>query len=73
MFTVSIRWGSSEPTEPVDYSFATKEELAAFVTGVDEASGWMEYEIVSETPDEGFDMSDPADAADAWMQLENER
>lgn len=46
MFSVQISWGSSEPTEPFTYEFSTQAALDAFLYGVDEASGWMDYRIV---------------------------
>lgn len=48
MFKVRIRWGSSEPTEPFEYEFKTVEERDAFLYGVDEGNGWMDYEIVED-------------------------
>jgi hypothetical protein len=50
MFSVQISWGSSEPSEPCTYEFKTAAERDAFLYGVDEASGWMDYTIISEEP-----------------------
>lgn len=52
-FGTWIMWGSMpEPgTVPTRYEFSTKEELGAFLRGVDEADGWMEYrEQMDDTP-----------------------
>lgn len=51
---VTIRWGTDdfneeEPQEPVNYSFHTKEELDAFMTGVVEACGWPEFKIIDDS------------------------
>lgn len=56
--TVTIRWGQApEPDdEPSTYTFDTKELLDAFLTGVECASGWMEYEIVEDDDEEGEDV-----------------
>ena len=51
MFTVHIRWGSSEETQDANsstYTFETEAELVAFTLGVDQASGWMDYEQIDE-------------------------
>lgn len=52
-FSVTIRWGSRETIlENQDaksvYRFKTQGELDAFMRGVDEASGWSDYEKVEE-------------------------
>ena len=45
-----IRWGTDPEAQakPCSYSFATKAELEAFLLGVDESSGWLEYEVVED-------------------------
>lgn len=43
-FVVSIRWGKSPEGPPVEYAFATMEELRAFLRGVDQAIGWLDYD-----------------------------
>lgn len=46
---VVIQWGStlaSIDVEPCEYEFDTEAELAAFLHGVDEAAGWLDYEVV---------------------------
>lgn len=57
MFTVKILWGSEdvrrndyddESVNPSEYSFNTQAEKDAFLMGVDEASGWFDYEIVED-------------------------
>ena len=47
-YSVRILWGSSpEPGDkPVLYEFDTEAELTAFLEGVDESNGWMDYEVV---------------------------
>lgn len=41
--------GSQEAErKPVEYSFATQEELDAFLKGVEEASGWLEHDIIDD-------------------------
>lgn len=51
-FKVKIVWGSTESNytekQPCTYSFKTEEELTAFLDGVEEACGWMDYEVVDE-------------------------
>lgn len=49
---VSIRWGSdSNPTdEPMMYEFHSRAELEAFLDGVEAATGWLDYELVKESP-----------------------
>ena len=50
-FRVRIVWGSSaEAHTPCDYEFATKAELDAFLSGVDEAQGWLDYRIARIVP-----------------------
>jgi hypothetical protein len=48
MFTVKIRWGSMEQTQPFEYSFVTEAGRDAFLYGVEESSGWMDYELVED-------------------------
>lgn len=51
MHEVKILWGSEEArkeNEPIEYEFDTELELLAFLHGVDEASGWLDYEIIDE-------------------------
>lgn len=46
-YEVVIRWGmTSSGQEPVTYSFDTEAELTAFMLGVDECDGWLDYTIV---------------------------
>ena len=53
-FTVRIRWGTTQTQEETydnkddaqEYSFKTKEELAAFLMGIEETLGWGDYTIV---------------------------
>jgi len=49
--SVTILWGEEQTRKENDhctYKFNTKAELNAFLMGVDEASGWLEYEIVED-------------------------
>jgi hypothetical protein len=54
MEKVSIMWGSQshrrrhENDEAHEYEFATKAEVNAFLKGVDESNGYMDYEIVED-------------------------
>jgi len=43
--SATILWGR-EGASKQTYTFSTSDELDAFLKGVDEASGWLEYEIV---------------------------
>ena len=46
---VEIRWGSEgvcETDDTFSYGFSTDAELNAFLLGVDEASGWLDYTVV---------------------------
>jgi len=49
--TVTIHWGSESTrneNEPCSYEFDTEAELNAFLLGVDESTGYMDYEILGE-------------------------
>lgn len=63
-FTMSIHWGSratrAESPEASEYEFDSKAERDAFLEGVDEASGWTEYE----TCEKPCDTCRPAGAED---------
>lgn len=51
-FSVTILWGQAlRKDEPDTYEFDTEKELHAFLHGVEESSGWMEYEILCEMSD----------------------
>lgn len=49
-FSVKIRWGSETYREEADsvseYEFDSQQELDAFLLGVEEANGYLDYEIV---------------------------
>ena len=52
---VTILWGGAplnnafEPDQkPVNYYFDTEEEVVAFLRGIDEMDGWMDYEIIED-------------------------
>lgn len=73
MFSVWILWGvlREDGDLPVLYEFATEAERAAFLKGVEEADGWLGYEIrqsgdayKADTFEEGDEASDPAHAHD---------
>ena len=44
--SVKIIWGSEGETRTT-YNFASEKELIAFMQGVDEGVGWMEYDIAN--------------------------
>jgi hypothetical protein len=53
LFFVKIRWGSGQtreenPDTVSTYEFGTEAERDAFTLGVDEASGWLDYEVVED-------------------------
>ena len=51
-FSITILWGHAlRKDKPDTYEFDTEEELYAFMHGVNESSGWMEYEILCEMSD----------------------
>ena len=53
-FCLKIRWGeiqTREETPVCEYIFKTEAEQKAFLQGVDESSGWLDYEIVEELKD----------------------
>jgi hypothetical protein len=52
-YKVSILWGSSpEPGDrTITYAYETAAELEAFIDGVDEACGWMDWD---DTYPEGY-------------------
>ena len=41
---ITIKWGTDKE-ETKTYTFKTEEEKKFFMMGVDEANGWLEYEI----------------------------
>lgn len=45
---VMVRWGVDGSCAD-GYEFGSPEELAAFLKGVDEGCGWLEYEIVDQS------------------------
>ena len=54
---VTIVWGTEavrgieKPIEgytKIKYKFNTESELDAFIKGVDEGNGWLEYEVIDE-------------------------
>lgn len=48
-YKVTILWGQiPEDNKPITYSFDTEKELNAFMYGVDETVGWLDYEIIEE-------------------------
>ena len=43
---ITIHWGTDkDPQDKKSYEFETDEQLKYFMMGVDEANGWLEYEI----------------------------
>lgn len=55
-YTVTIKWGKDydsgvrEVFSKTTYAFETPLELGAFLEGVEEGCGWLEYDIVEEEP-----------------------
>ncbi len=46
---ITIHWGTDkEPQDIKSYTFETEEQLKYFMMGVDEANGWLEYEVIDE-------------------------
>ena len=46
---ITIHWGTDkEPQDIKSYEFKTDEQLKYFMMGVDEANGWLEYEVIDE-------------------------
>jgi len=46
---VKIIWGSDQDEENLkEYEFDTKEEYFAFMKGVDESNGWLEYSDIGD-------------------------
>ncbi len=43
---ITIKWGTDKE-ETKTYTFENKEQAKFFMDGVDEANGWLEYEVVS--------------------------
>lgn len=55
MYKIKIHWGSEsarKENEPIEYEFETERDRNFFLEGVDEAAGWLDYEIIEETYDE---------------------
>ena len=49
MQKITIHRGTDkEPQNKKSYEFKTDEQLKYFMMGVDEANGWLEYEVVDE-------------------------
>ena len=46
MEKITIKWGTDKDKTKT-YTFKNDEELKFFMMGVDEANGWLEYEVVS--------------------------
>ena len=44
MKKITIKWGTDKD-KTKSYTFKNEEELKFFMMGVDEANGWLEYEI----------------------------
>ena len=44
---ITIHWGTDkEPQDKKSYTFETEEQLKYFMMGVNEANGWLEYEVI---------------------------
>ena len=46
MEKITIKWGTDKD-KTKSYTFKNEEEAKFFMMGVDEANGWLEYEVVS--------------------------
>ena len=46
MKKITIKWGTDKD-KTKSYTFKNEEEAKFFMMGVDEANGWLEYEVVS--------------------------
>ena len=69
MIKTTIVWGTDRE-EKKSYEFATTQEYNAFIRGVDEANGWMEYEEteVLNNYDEDQKTNDPrSENLGAWI------
>ena len=53
---IKIRWGSAGESTKT-YQFETEEQKAFFMKGVDEAEGWLKYEILEEERADGQAMN----------------
>lgn len=54
--SVLIIWGSNGEQE-TKYGFNTIEELKAFLLGVEESNGWLDFEVVKVNPKDIYDTS----------------
>jgi hypothetical protein len=54
MYTLKIMWGefTDSTTTPEVYEFSTEAEREAFLWGVEEMNGWLDYEIVEKSDEE---------------------
>ena len=71
MIKTTIVWGTDRE-EKKSYEFATTQEYNAFIRGVDEANGWMEYEEteVLNNYDEDQKTNDPrSENLGAWISF----
>ena len=48
---IHIAWGSSKSVDDIkEYTFDSEEEYLAFLKGVDESNGWMDYDTIGNDP-----------------------
>jgi hypothetical protein len=50
MITITIRWGAYPDPYGADdktYTFDTQAEADAFLYGIEQAVGWLEWEVIS--------------------------
>lgn len=46
---IHIAWGSSKSLDDIkEYTFNTEKEYLAFLKGVDESNGWMDYDLIGD-------------------------
>lgn len=49
-WVVTIKWGTDKEVSHT-YGFKTKDEYWAFMMGVEQSNGWLDYEVVGEDDD----------------------
>jgi len=56
MFSVTIEWGKYTPKHErfiTTVEFGTQAELDAYLQGVDDMDGWLDYTIIEDEEDNG--------------------
>ena len=74
---VKIIWESKYEENLKEYEFDTKEEYFAFMKGVDESNGWLEYSAIGflqrtiskfDTKEEYFAFMKGVDESNGWLE-----